>query len=200
MSRDDTRCPTLRNVAEFPDSEHDRLVNEIRRFRSAASDMHHVALAAATLDELGLNEGAVRVLHTGIVITYVRPFRSEGIGSLDEEEWAPQGRDARTLHDALVSLRNKVYAHPDRTPYRDIEDASALLMLRGGPTYAESYVLLNESGVTRLGEIAVEQGRRFSSEARRREVLLGRPPDLSAAPAPIPEEEWSLRRAALDSQ
>ena len=164
--------------------------------------MHQVAVAAATLDELGLSEGAVRVLHTGIVIIYVRPFRSEGIGSLDEDEWAPQGREERTLHDALVSLRNKVYAHTDRTPYRDIiEDTSALLMLRGGPTYAESYVLLNESGVTRLGEIAVEQGRRFSLEARRRERLLARPPDqYDEVLVGIPEEEWSRRRAALDSQ
>jgi hypothetical protein len=90
-----------------------------------------------------------------------------------------------------------VYPHTDRTRYRDIEDTSALLSLRGNPTYAESYVLLGEAGITRLGEMAVEQGRRFSSKARKRELLLGSPPNLYEALAAIPDEEWSRHRESF---
>jgi hypothetical protein len=53
------------------------------------------------------------------------------------------------------------------------------------------------SGITRLGQIAVELGGRFSSEARSRERLLGSPPDLYETLAEIPEEEWARRRESL---
>lgn len=186
-------------MTELTESERNRFVNEIRRFRLAASDMKQVAGAAETLGAIKLNEAAARVMHTGLVVAYVRPFRSQGIGSLDEVEWAPTAPRDRAFHNMLVFLRNKVYAHTDRTPYRDIEDTSALLSLEGGPTYAESYVLLNKDGIARLGGIAVAQGGRFSDAADECEVSLGRVPSLYEALGRIPAEEWERLQRSFES-
>jgi hypothetical protein len=70
--------------------------------------MKQVAGAAETLGQVKLNEAAARVMHTGLVVAYVRPFRSSGIGSLDEDDWAPIPPGDRAFHDMLVLLRNKV--------------------------------------------------------------------------------------------
>jgi hypothetical protein len=91
------------------------------------------------------------------------------------------------------------HAHTDRTPYRDIEDTSALLSLEGGPTYAESYVLLNDRGIARLGRIAVAQGGRVSEAADEREVSLGRVPSLLEALGRVPDEEWDRLQQSFES-
>jgi hypothetical protein len=119
-------------MTDLPERERNRLKNEIRRLRLAAADMEQVATAARTLMEVRLNDDAVSVMHTGIVVTYLRPFYKAGIGSLDPEEWAPEDEDAGRIHDALMRLRNTVYAHTDESPWRDVEDTSELFGLPGG--------------------------------------------------------------------
>jgi hypothetical protein len=156
------------------ESEQNRIRNEIRRLRLAASDMEQVASAAETLAEVRLNEGAERTMHTGIVVTYVRPFKNTGIGSLDAAEWGPKDPSDRKIHDAVVALRDKVYAHTDRTQLRDVEDTSALLGFKGGPTYAEASVSLSSAGLTRIGSIAAAQAKRFDEAADELEFKLGR--------------------------
>ena len=159
--------------------ERNALLKEIKRLRLAASDMDQVAAATATLAEVRLNGGAERIMYTGIVVAYVRPYRNAGIGELNEAEWAPHYSD-RALHDRLVFLRDKVYAHTDDTVYRGVEDTSSLLDIDGGPTYAESYVSMSPEGIQRIGQIAEAQAKRFSHAADELEHQLGRPrPDGS---------------------
>jgi hypothetical protein len=159
---------------ESNENDRQRLPSQIKRLRLAASDMEQVVEAAATLRGRRLSEGAERIMHTGIVIAYVRPFKNAGIGSLDEEVWGPADPGDRALHDRLVELRDKVYAHTDNTEYRDVQDTSALLGIEGGPTYAESWVSLSEGGVARISLLADAQARRFKEAAAECEFALGR--------------------------
>lgn len=162
-------------MSELPESERNRLRNEVRRLRLAASDMEQVAIAAQTLAEVRLNEAAERVMHTGIVVTYLRPFYNAGIGTLDIDEWAPTDPDAARLHNALLKLRSKVYGHTDESPWRDVEDTSELLGLAGGPTFAESSVSLSAEGIAQIGATAERLARSFGAMADEREFELGRP-------------------------
>jgi hypothetical protein len=160
---------------ELHQSEHNRLRNEIRRLRLAASDMEQIADAAQTLLKIHLSAGAERVMQTGLVVTYVRAFKSpSGIGILKESEWAPSEPRDRALHDRLVNLRDKLFAHTDKTGLRDVVDTSALLGLEGGPTYAETWVPFSTEGIAQIGQVAEAQRDRFTAAADEREFLLGR--------------------------
>lgn len=60
-----------------------------------------------------------RVLETGMVITYARPFtKSRGFAKLG----APAGLEPRlrSLHDQILTFRAVLYAHNDNTPLRQI--------------------------------------------------------------------------------
>ena len=174
--RTDCGLNSTRRQGAMNESQRNAIRKEIKRLRLAASDMNQVAAAAAqlTLSGVRLMEGAERIVHTGIVVAYVRPFRNAGIGNLSEDDWAPPTPEDRALHDRIVTLRDKVYAHTDNTEYRDIEDTSELLGLEGGPTYAESWVSLSPEGVNRIGRLAETQARRFAEGADELEYQLGR--------------------------
>lgn len=161
-------------MSELPESERNRLRNEIRRLALPRLTWNR-SRSPRKLAEVRLNEAAERVMHTGIVVTYLRPFYNAGIGTLDIDEWAPTDPDAARLHNALLKLRSKVYGHTDESPWRDVEDTSELLGLAGGPTFAESSVSLSAEGIAQIGATAERLARSFGAMADEREFELGRP-------------------------
>ena len=71
------------------ENERNRLLNELRRFLLAASDMRQAAAAAEHLSTERLNGDLCRALETAIVICYSRPFaRGNKAGTLGAE-WVP---------------------------------------------------------------------------------------------------------------
>ena len=140
--------------------------DRLRRLRLAARDMRLVAAAARALAE---RDGAARVfdrvLETGIVVTYARPYlasNSAGVGG----KWRPRGEADRKLHEWIVDeLRHSYYAHADRTPRRTLVDTTASLGLEGPPTFAEAWWNLTEDELTRIADLAERQASRLEAAA-----------------------------------
>jgi hypothetical protein len=93
--------------------------NKITRFRFAARDMQLAAAAASGLIEAAGQRGSARVhervIETGIVVTYARPFLASNEAGLDGR-WRPSDEAERALHDELIDLRGEHHAHASHTP------------------------------------------------------------------------------------
>jgi hypothetical protein len=146
---------------------------EIGRLRIGAADMDHAAggagfLAAIREGQTGrINGDADEALMTGVVVSYARPFtRRQGIGALDEGAWAPDDDAQRRLHRALILLRNRRYAHTDKTDLRGIEDVF------GDGSYSEWSVGIADDAWARIAELASAQALRMRDLAGRLEDTL----------------------------
>lgn len=140
------------------ESERNRLRNEIRRLALAEADMRQMAAAAKALQTA---EGGdlSRALETAIVVCYARPFTSNEIGPL-EREWVPTEPELRALHEQLITLRHKAYAHTDR-------DFRKLILQKdadGRTIVGEGWYGILRERLPLLIQLAVAQGRRFQGE------------------------------------
>lgn len=113
------------NARNGPDP--DKLLYEIRRYRFAQSDMRQAGAAALLLNEpsVRLNGDVERVLETGLVVTYARPFTAGGVGTLGGKHARPEAEEHRLLHMEMLARRNDLYAHSDITERREVVDAFA---------------------------------------------------------------------------
>lgn len=157
--------------------------DRLRALRFAAIDMAHTA---STARDLLVRDGPARlferVLETGLVVTYARPYgRSKGLNL--GKGWLPKDPDDRKLHDRLIDeLRNPYHAHNDRTPRRTLTDTTRLLGLNGPPMYSESWERLSDDELERLAKLAERQSARFASEADRIGAELGERRDKPSHP------------------
>ncbi len=155
--------------------------DHLRRLRLAEVDMGIVASTARQLaDRLGPARLFERVLETGLVVTYARPYLESnraGVG----RKWRPESEADRKLHDWIIEeLRHPYHAHADRTPRRTLTNTSAFLGLEGPPTYAEAWWRLTDEELLRIADIAERQEARFEAAARKVGAELGEerdPPD-----------------------
>ena len=95
--------------AELADPER-----SLKRLILAAQDMIE-SLAAATflIERNDLPGDARRALETAIPVAYARPWGgSNTIGAL-EPHWLPERPDLRSVHNKMLFVRDKVYAHTD---------------------------------------------------------------------------------------
>lgn len=99
----------------------DHLRKQYRRYELAWYDLYHADNIARQIVEQELYDDA-RVkrstkrlaLHTALVVTYARPFtEAEGFVGLPSGVLDALDSDEQELHQALIDLRNKVYAHTD---------------------------------------------------------------------------------------
>jgi hypothetical protein len=105
------------------ESERNRLRNELARLRYAEADMSQAAAAARALEAETEGNGPLRrALETAIFVCYARPFKPNGVGQLGPE-WRPRSAGNAIIHDALVAARDKVYAHTDKTEFRQLVEA-----------------------------------------------------------------------------
>ena len=146
----------------------------LSRFRLAASHMRLTAQTAEALIEAQENDGPARVhdriMETGMIITYVRPFLASneaGIG----ERWWPKG-ESRTFHDEMVDLRHEYHAHAAHTPQRRLENVTSLFGDVGRPMFSEQWSYLPTWKLQKLEELATQQAKRFEAEAERVDVKL----------------------------
>jgi hypothetical protein len=90
-----------------PDLEFARRIHEVGL--NAAQAEAKAKTPSTTLGDFSLRT----VIETGLIVTYARPF-TQGRGSgfpLSARRFVPQAK--QSLHDHLLSLRNKVYGHTD---------------------------------------------------------------------------------------
>jgi hypothetical protein len=158
--------------------------DKITRFRLAASDMRTAAHAARALVAARENNGPARlfdrVIETGMVVTYGRPYlesNEAGIG----RDWWPKDEADRDLHDEVLDLRDEYHAHASHTPRRRLENTSELLSLTGRstgrPRFAESFERLPTRKLRTIEDLATRQADRFDVEAERLDVELFGPID-----------------------
>lgn len=138
-------------------SSRDRTLDEITRFRFAQSDMQQVVAAAeALVDEHADGYGHLgRALETALVVCYARPFsKDNAVGSLGHK-WPPLKR-FRDLHRELLGLRNRVYAHTDRTVAREVVEVSQLLGRPFSGSWTEAWHPIDPSVLPTIITLATE--------------------------------------------
>src|SRR5664280_3101233 len=141
------------------ESERNRLMNELRRMIFAQSDMAQAAMAAQSLITEHHNGDLCRALETAIAVCYARSFAGGNNAGTLGEEWFPEGGDQRAMHEAIVALRDEVFAHNDRTHYRGIVDAGALL---GEPeVFAEEWLPIKREVLPAFIQMCAYQQTRF---------------------------------------
>jgi hypothetical protein len=93
-------------------SERNKIVKEIHALVCAAEDMRQVEAAAVALQNEHQNGLPMRALETAAVVCYGRTFSGGAIG-LRADEWMKDEDEG--AHTALNDLRDKVYAHTDKS-------------------------------------------------------------------------------------
>ena len=95
----------------------------------ATSDMHQVVAACDMLEEEPEDTHRARALETAVPVCDARAFTQSTLQRLPRDEFAPpKGTDERALHDVLMGLRNKVYAHTDVESGRSVSDLTIKTM------------------------------------------------------------------------
>jgi hypothetical protein len=154
--------------------------DRIARLRLAASDMTLVAHAAAGLIEARDQRGPARfferIIETGMVVTYARPFLPSNEAGLGQRWW-PQDEAGRELHEKLVDLRSEYHAHAEHTPQRRLEIMTGLASER--PILTESWSVLSVDTLQLLEDVATQQAKRFAAEAERLDLEQFGPRDVS---------------------
>jgi hypothetical protein len=141
--------------------------DRLRTIRLAAIDMGFVHDAARALldEEPAAARAFSRILETGIVVTYARPYLPSNRPPLGERLW-PKGSEDRALHDKIVDdYRHGIHAHSHRTKRRTLLDTADLLGLEAPPTYAESWRGLTKDDLERLADLAERQEARLHEAA-----------------------------------
>jgi hypothetical protein len=159
---------------EHPLSETEDARRSIKRLLLAAQDMNDCSAAAAELLTRIAPSSLARALETAIVVCYARPWgRSNRIGAL-EARWGPETPEDLALHEELIRLRDKVYAHTDdEIKARDIEDMSELLGTNH-PVFAPGWHPIETEALPRIAALAEAQRARFLRGARELSVNLTR--------------------------
>jgi hypothetical protein len=146
--------------------------DKLRRFKLAAIDMRFAERTAAALrDRNSPARIFQRVLETGLIVTYARPYLARRGGV--KGKWLPEGDEAREFHRWLIDeLRNPYHAHADRTERRTLMDTAAWFGFEGPPTYSEAWWRLTDEQLATLEAIAGRQAERFEAEADRIDAEL----------------------------
>jgi uncharacterized protein (UPF0276 family) len=140
--------------------------DNLRRLKLASIDMRLAETAARALLNGEVPAHLERVMETGLVVTYARPYldsnRAGGVGG----RWQPKSGPDREFHRYMIDvLRDSYHAHADRTYHRTITDTAALVGLEGPPIYAEAWWRLTPSQVETLADLAGRQAERFEAAA-----------------------------------
>jgi hypothetical protein len=152
---------TFLNLTVSPDELAD-LPRSTARLVFAAQDMDECSAAALFLLERDDLSGNVRrALETAVAVAYARPWgKSNTIGSLGDH-WLPSTPQERFLHDDVIAIRHKVYAHTDEEiAARGIKDMSELAGVPG-PLFVPVWHPLNPNLLRPIAQLAQSQKGRF---------------------------------------
>jgi hypothetical protein len=141
-------------------------LGQLARFRFAASDMGLVAHAAEGLVEASDQRSPAhhhdRVIETGMVLTYARPFLPSNEARLGEKWW-PEDEAERGLHDELIELPGVYHARATHAPQRRLENVGR--GEEGRPLYRELWAHLPVEKLRLLQALAARQAERFAEKA-----------------------------------
>lgn len=148
--------------------------DRLRVLRLGAIDMQFAAAAARGLaDKHGPARVWARVLETGLVVTYARPYLESNARPVGRKLW-PQEPADRELHERIIEdVRSPYHAHSDRTSYRTLVDTATMLGLDGTPTFAEGWSRLSVAELKHLAELAERQAERLHAAADELGAELG---------------------------
>jgi hypothetical protein len=131
-----------------------------------------VIAAVDALAAENLNGYLCRALETAIVVCYARPFgKRNAVGALGDN-WPPIVERFPDLHAQLLSLRDEVYAHTDRTRARDVVDVGELLGLET-PAFTEGWHPIDRSALPAISELARQLEQCLDAAAERLTEVLG---------------------------
>lgn len=158
--------------------------DRIARFRFAATDMRLAKDAASGLiaarDNRGMARAFERVIETGMVVTYARPYLPGNYAGVheshDDTTWWPEDEDGRALHSELIDLRHQYHAHADHSPQRMLQ-ISPEFGTDERPALLESWSQLPVEKLQLLHDVAAAQAERFQAEADRLSAEVFRPDD-----------------------
>lgn len=140
------------------DDEKRKLREQVERLLLASNDMRYASAGAKYLAAMKINSDALRAFETGVVVTYARPFTRHGVGQLGRDEWAPEDQAHRAVHCELIWLRNRVFAHTDKTDMRGIVDVAPIGGIESG-LYVEQHVPIGDWPL--IAAVADAQEERF---------------------------------------
>ncbi len=127
-----------------------------------------------------------RVIETGMVATYARPYIQSSEAGLGKKWW-PKGEEDRKLHDQLVELRSEYHVHADHTAERRLENLGILYEDESRPRWTESWSRLPNWKLREVEALSTRQAALFEAEAARLDLELFGP---TAIPTPgSPAEE-----------
>jgi hypothetical protein len=146
----------------------------LRVLRLGAIDMQSAAEAARSLaNKVFAAPASARVLETGLVVTYARPYLESNTRAVGRKLW-PEDPEDRALHERIIEdVRSPYHAHSDRTPHRTLIDTSAMLGLDGPPTFAEGWTRLTTEDLEHLAALADRQAEKLHAAADEIAAELG---------------------------
>jgi hypothetical protein len=118
-------------VTGLDGDERAKVEHERECLRLAAWDMEQTNTAAICIPHPNY-ENVRAVMQTGLAVGYARPFtrsdaeprlnllRLRADGRQQGTDWLPEDAHDRLIHRQLMNLRNKVYAHADKTDWRTV--------------------------------------------------------------------------------
>jgi hypothetical protein len=133
------------------------LTPEQERLVLAMYDMRQAAAAALILEQQA-DFPARRAIETAISVCYARPFIDSNQGGKLKKKWLPADGPDRELHNRLVKLRHKTYAHTDPAGGRK---AFAELGHEGVLGIGEQLNLLPREEASAIIALCVRQEARF---------------------------------------
>lgn len=156
------------------ESERNRLIKRQQALLLALVDMSHAGAALQALEREHEDVNLMRALETAIAVSYARPFVTSSLLRLRQAEYRPTDPEQSELHDDLLSLRDKVYAHTDkdsgRTARIEITSATGLGNLGGLPESLaaeihEQWIPLSRDRILGYRMLIEAQAQRFGREA-----------------------------------
>jgi hypothetical protein len=178
------------------ESERNRLLKLQQALLLALTDMDHARAALDALEREHKNVNLMRALETAIAVSYGRAFTTSSLLRLNRDEYRPDDPAQAQLHDELLTLRDKVYAHTDKEGGRtaridvtaEIEQGVEGSEINITAEVHEQWVPLRREGIPDYRLLIDGQRRRFGREA----VDIDSRFDWEAArmvPTPVPTSE-----------
>jgi hypothetical protein len=151
-------------------SDRNRLAKRYQMLLFASSDMWHAQAAANAWAEKDETDPVFRVLHTGMIVIYARPFSSSNFVQLDPDCYRPDESGLADLHDLLLRMRNRAAAHTDEPKKSGRKAGIGFGEVPGGKPIvgiAEEYEIISRSSLPGLLKLFESQKVSFELESEK---------------------------------
>jgi hypothetical protein len=147
----------------------------------AAEDMEQAAASARALGDGANDVHLTRALETALAVSYARAFTQGSLLRLDRADYRPCDPTLADLHDELIRLRDKVYAHTDKASGRSttVTTTTSIGRRAEGDTeitiemeYREEWPPFRREAISDAPRLFEGQRDRLLSEAADRQVRL----------------------------